>query len=60
MTKFDAENHSSENEDFDEERKSDLDMEDNIQAMDEAGDDGLEDELGEMNADGDVDLGDRG
>ena len=59
MTKFDAENHSSENDDFDEERKSDLDMEDNIQELDEAGDDGL-DELGDMNDDGDVGLGDRG
>ena len=35
-------------------------MEDNIQELDEAGDDDLDDGLGNMNDEGDVDLGDRG
>ena len=47
MTKFDGGDMSEQIEDEeDEERKSELDMEDNMQELDEAGDDDLNDELG--------------
>ena len=60
MTKFDGGDMSEQIEDEeDEERKSELDMEDNMQELDEAGDDDLEDEMG-IDQEGDIELGDRG